>query len=167
MKTPLDDKQKAAIDGLRKKGKSIKAIAKAIHVSDKRVSAYLKGRKSECSCHGKGSAQKNKKDPFGEMVKMSINNFGESVSECAAIIDETVLGCLHEILEDISSNKKTSKKNLQRHIHKRLDCLFTGLSSAMHDAAVAMIFNMPSKMKKLWVDSINRDPREVWKKGKK
>lgn len=167
MKTPLDDKQKAAVDKLRESGKSIKAIAKEIHVSDRRVSAYLNERKCECSCKGKVSSPKKVKDKLVEMETLTRNNFEKSVANCTKIIYDSVVCGILEGIEGFRTDKHISKKNQQKKIHKRLDSLFFGLSTAMYEAAVAMMFSMPSKLKKLWVDSINRDPWEECEKGKK
>lgn len=161
MQKPLTEEQMEKIDRRRNKsGWSIKRIAKDLHISDKRVSAYLRGNQKPEAKKDKNPAKN--KDAFLTTVKTSIEGASNAISGCADVIYDTIL----EVICDLFSDKKFTKKELKEKFNKRFDKLADAIGDAAYSTGVAVIFTMPPEFKKLWVESLMRNPKDA-AKGKK
>ena len=178
MNSPLTKEQQAEVTRLyRESGWSIKKIAKILHISDRRVSAFLRGKmgtagiskpckpskagKKPCCCKQKKG--KKEQDPFVSMVREGCQQFEEAAYDFVAAVDS----CVVEGLEDVLSAEKISKKQMAKRMEKRLNTLLESSVEMFFNAAIAMVFTMPVGFKKLWLSSIERDPKDALsKKGK-
>ena len=152
-----DEKEK--IDSLyRKDGWSIKKIARHLRVSDKRVSAYLRGKmedkpldsssKDECLEIAGG------KDEFLLAVKEIVKTHAES---CYKFVEAFRSVILDEICELLTEDKLT-KKEIKKRCNERLDRLFKATMDVTYSAGCAALFTMPPRYKKAWVANISTDP---------
>ena len=169
MHLQFTEKQQKTIDRLyRKEQWPIKAIARHLQVSDKRVSAFLRGEEMKAVDETKGCKCKEKKgkkkDKFSHMVDMTVQDFNESLCECSSTILNMIYDCIIDVLDN---KKKLSKKEIQKITDKRLEKLYDSIGSAVFSAAMAVIFTMPSVFKRLWIEKVDEDPKVYHKKGKK
>lgn len=159
MITPLTKEQKGKIDWLyRERGWSIKKIAKQLHIGDKRVSAYLRGKPCGCECNKKPDKKLN--DSFLVTVKGLAKTYEKA---CNNFVD-TVYKIILEEISDLLSTKKITKKECEKRVDGRLDRLFDVSMNLTYSAGCAAIFLMPPKFKRLWLESILRNPKEAIKK---
>lgn len=153
MTKELTEKQKEQIDRrYRKCGWSIKRIAKDLHISDRRVSAYLKGL--VCKPSGKEPSQNKKPDTFAEYVTVFTD--GEPV--------KGFIAALHKLLLDdilaITTGKATSKKAIE----KVLDEVFETFVEAATVIAICTMLEMPDSIKEKWC--CKSSPKAAKKAGK-
>ena len=157
MKSPLTEKQQKEIERLyRKSGWSIKKIAKHLHISDKRVSAFLRGKGGDCGI--------TTKEPFQIAVEHAVKICGESIAKCTDTIYRTILESLLEVLEGANGGK--SPKAYDKKTDKMLSKLYDALAEAIYNTSVAVLFTMPKKFKNIWVSNIDNEPT-VSKKNKR
>ena len=159
MHKPLTKEQKEKIDWLyRERGWSIKKIAKQLHIGDKRVSAYLRGKTCRCECNKKPDKKVN--DSFLVTVKGLAKTYEKA---CNNFVD-TVYKIILEEISDLLSTKKITKKECEKRVDGRLDRLFDASMNLTYSAGCAAIFSMPPRFKRLWLESILRNPKEAIKK---
>lgn len=159
MHKPLTKEQKTKMDWLyRERGWSIKKIAKHLHIGDKRVSAYLRGKPCGCECNKKPNKKVN--DSFLVTVKGLAKTYEKA---CNNFVD-TVYKIILEEISDLLSTKKITKKECEKRVDGRLDRLFDASMNLTYSAGCAAIFSMPPKFKRLWLESILRNPKEAIKK---
>ena len=159
MHKPLTKEQKEKIDWLyRERGWSIKKIAKHLHIGDKRVSAYLRGKPCGCECTKKPDKKVN--DSFLVTVKGLAKTYEKA---CSNFVD-TVYKIILEEISDLLSTKKITKKECEKRVDGRLDRLFDASMNLTYSAGCAAVFTMPPRFKRLWLESILRNPKEVIKK---
>ena len=104
MHKPITKEQKAKMDWLyRERGWSIKKIAKHLHIGDKRVSAYLRGKPCGCECNKKPEKKVN--DSFLVTVKGLAKSYENA---CSNFVD-TVYKIILEEISDLLSTKKITK----------------------------------------------------------
>lgn len=161
--------EKDKIDRLyRKDGWAIKKIARHLKVSDKRVSAYLRGKMDEkpLDSFGKEECQKidGVKDEFLSDVKESIKIHAESCDKFVAALHSVILDVVIEVLTEDNLPKKEIKKRC----HERLDKLFKATMDVTFAAGSAAIFTMPPRYKKACLANLHTDPLKCLKNaGKK
>ena len=159
MHKPLTKEQKEKIDWLyRERGWPIKKIAKHLHIGDKRVSAYLRGKPCGCECNKKPDKKVN--DSFLVTLKGISKTYEKA---CSNFVD-TVYKIILEEISDLLSTKKITKKECEKRVDGRLDRLFDASMNLTYSAGCAAIFSMPPKFKRLWLESILRNPKEAIKK---
>lgn len=138
--------EKKAVIEQRSKGKSIKAIAKDMHISDKRISAFLRPIEEKKRKH-----EVNKR-LFDRFIAYACSHAHDAVNELVAAISESQLSQIQNVL--VGKPKKEQKIELRR----SLEALFeTFLDASMRMAVVAM-WTMPANFKKLWMYNIFEDP---------
>lgn len=166
MITPLTKEQKEKIDNLyRERGWSIKKIAKQLHIGDKRISAYLKGKMDSssvkpCGCESNKKPKDKKKDGFLVTVDRVVKAYEEA---CYNFVDTVYKTMLNEI-SDLLSTKKITKKECEKRVDARLNKLFDVSMDLTYSAGCAALFTMPPRIKMLWLESILRNPKEAIKK---
>ena len=159
MHKPLMKEQKEKIDWLyRERGWSIKKIAKHLHIGDKRVSAYLRGKTCGCECNKKPGKKVN--DSFLVTVKGLAKSYEKS---CSNFVD-TVYKIILEEISDLLSTKKITKKECEKRVNGRLNRLFDASMNLTYSAGCAEVFTIPPRFKRLWLESILRNPKEAIKK---
>ena len=155
--------QQKKIDRLYRKEKwSIRAIARILQVSDKRVSAYLRrekmaGEEPPCTsacCHGKHKTTKAI-DPFCAMGKKVAKWADDALCDCAAYVHETIMDCIKNVLV---AKKNMTKKEIEKVLDKQLNGLYGFLGSAMSKVALATFWSLPASTKKVWIGSIFKEP---------
>ena len=162
MHTPLTKEQMDKIvRRYRKCGWSIKRIAKELHISDKRVSHYLKGG----CCDYKVVAEKPKNgkgekgvDLFSKIVKESCSKLNKGIFDYSDLVCRTILEELLDVLKHETSVKE-GMKNSEARVRKLRD----SLAEVLIEAGIAVIWTMPPALKKLWMDNIGRDPQAEFK----
>lgn len=158
--------EKEKIDSLyRNDGWPIKKVARHLGVSDKRVSAYLKGEMEEKpldSC-GKDECLKEEvtKGEFLSCIKGMIKTHADS---CYKFVDAVYTVILEEVLE-VLTEKKLSKKVVTKRCNERLDRLFKATMDVTYAAGCAAIFTMPQRYKKAWADNVLTDPLRCLKES--
>lgn len=140
------EQEKKRILDYRASGKSMKFIAKAMRISDKRIAAFIRPIEDKKRKH-----EINKRI-FDKFVVQACSTANESVNEFIASISESQLSHIRNVLG--GKLKKEQKKDL----HNSLEALFeTFLDASMRMAVVAM-WTMPAKYKRLWLYNIYEDP---------
>lgn len=117
-----------------KKGTSIKAIAKALHISDKRVLAFL--RTVEC----KAKPTKPSKKPKFDFVK-SYKMFNEVAATAASNYSREFI---ENLFNEFAKSSKKKDKNAMR-------SLLYAFERAVIGVAIATIWDMDQSHKKLWL----------------
>lgn len=139
-------KEIAEIERLRKEGKSIKAIGKAIHRSDKTVAVYLRPIEEKMRKH------KHNKRLFNEFMKYTSANTLAACNDFIAIFTKGIL-CQENLVDS-----KLPKKEL----YKKLKSILDEMRDAFVDAAMQMtiltLWTMPAKYKKLWLYMAGEEP---------
>ena len=159
MHKPLTKEQKEKIDWLyRERGWPIKKIAKDLHIGDKRVSAYLRGKPCGCECNKKPEKKVN--DSFLVTVKGLAKAYEKA---CSNFVD-TVYKIILEEISDLLSTKKITKKECEKRVDENLNRLFNASINLTYSAGCAAVFMMPPNFKQLWLESILRNPKEAIKK---
>ena len=167
MITPLTKEQKEKIDNLyRKRGWSIKKIAKQLHIGDKRISAYLRGKQEfvkPCGCESNNKPKDKNKDCFLNTVNGIVKTYEEA---CYNFVD-TVYKTMLEEISDLLSTKKITKKEWEKRADARLSKLFDVSMDMTYSAGCAALFTMPPRFKMLWLESLKRNPADAVKKVEK
>ena len=159
MTKPLTKEQKEKIDRLyRERGWAIKKIAKHLHIGDKRVSAYLRGKPCGCDCNKKPDKKVN------ELFLVTVKGRAKAYEEACSNFVDTVYKIILEEISDLLLPKKITKKECEKRVDGRLDRLFNASMNLTYSAGCAAIFSMPPKFKRLWLESILRNPKEAIKK---
>ncbi|MBO6031745.1 MAG: helix-turn-helix domain-containing protein [Prevotella sp.] len=161
MRNPISNEQGKEAVRLRKDGMTIKAIARKLHICDKRVSDYLKRSKSESEASGCGKSskcKKNAKDFFLMAVKEVADNYEKA---CCQFVDTIHKTAIEDFIDILTDKKNDTKKSREKRVKARLDKIFDALQEVTYSAGCAAIFTMPPDFKKLWMDSIARDPMEA------
>lgn len=143
----LSESEKSTVLKFRSKGKSIKAIAKQMHISDKRISAFLRPIEE-----GKRKHEVNKR-LFDRFIAYACSCANDAVNEfVAAVFDSQI-----SQIQNVTSGKP--EKELKKDLHNSLEALFeTFLDASMRMAVVAM-WTMPAKYKKIWLYNIFENPK--------
>lgn len=139
-------KEIAEIERLRKEGKSIKAIGKAIHRSDKTVAAYLRPIEEKMRKH------KHNKRLFNEFTKYTCADTLSVCNDFIAIFNKGI--CEQEELFD----SKLTKKELQKKFKAILDEMRDAFANAAMNVAILAFWTMPAKYKKLWLYMAGEEP---------
>lgn len=171
MHNPLTKEQMEKIDRrYRKCGWSIKKIAKDLHISDKRVSAYLRRElkpeavKPSKKIVGSSNKKQGKKPSlFVASVATAIKNYEEASLECTDTIYKTILTELIDVL----SAKKRSKEEVMKKTNRMLDELNEAIMRVTFEAAAAAILTMPPSFKKMFLENIDKNPIDEVKKFRK
>lgn len=138
--------EKKAVIEQRSKGKSIKAIAKEMHISDKRISAFLRPIEEKERKH------RINKGLFDKFIRLTCRSANESVNEFVAELSNSQLTQIEGVLSEQSAKKRKEK------LHTALTgVLETFIAAALRMGIVAM-WTMPAKYKKLWMYNIFEDP---------
>ena len=143
----LGEQEKKAVLKKRENGKSIKAIAKEMHISDKRISAFLKPIEEKKRKH-----DANKK-LFDRFVALSCSHADDAVNEFVSAISDSQLSQIQNVL--VGKPKKEQKIELRKSLEELFE---TFLDASMRMAVVAM-WTMPAKYKKLWMYNLCEDPK--------
>ena len=148
----LSKSDKKLIDKLYRKDKwPIKLIAKELHISDRRISAYLRG---EC-CNEKPVPPKQKKEEdftakMEKRLAKLVNELGKQADEaCTDFIAE-----LHKVMLDVINELMECKKFNKKVWNKRLNDMRTKFSYSISANAVAMLFAMPKAYKRAFMEFI-------------
>lgn len=151
--------EKDKIDRLyRKDGWAIKKIARHLKVSDKRVSAYIKGMMEDKpidSC-GKDECKKKieeGKDEFLSYVKESIKIHAESCYKFVETLHSFILDDVCEVLTE----DKLPKKEIKKRCYERLNKLFKATMDVTHAAGIAAALTMPPCYKKACLSNLHID----------
>jgi hypothetical protein len=131
----------------RSKGKSIKSIAKEMHISDKRVSAFLRPIEEKKRKH------KANKRLFDRFVAHACSYSNDAVKEFVATISASQLSQIQNVL--VGRSKKEQKIELRKSLEELFET-FLGASMSLADVA---IWTMPAKYKKLWMSNILEEPK--------
>lgn len=154
MHNPLTKEQMKKVDELyRNRSWSIKKIAKELRISDRRVSAFLRGDM-------KGEKEKKEsngnKDFFQAAVKESVKEYERNCEHLTKVLYITIL----EEVKDTLGHKSWSKAELNNVVDKRLGRLFNAIVDATTMAVCEVMFTMPRKLKVLWAKSLDREPND-------
>lgn len=159
MHKPLTTEQKEKITILyRERGWSIKKIAKHLHIGDKRVSAFLRGKPCGCECNKKPAKQET--DEFLITVKGLVKAYEKACNNFVDVVYKTIL----EEISDLLTTKKVTKKECEKRVDARLDRLFNAAMNMTYSAGCAAIFTMPPRFKRMWLENLLRNPKEAMKK---
>lgn len=152
--------EKDKIDSLyRKDGWAIKKIARHLKVSDKRVSAYIKGMMEDKpidSC-GKSECRKKIEANKGEFIsftKEMVHNHAES---CYRFVDAFNSFILDVVIE-IFTEEKLPKKEIKKRCAERLNKLFKATMDVTLAAGCSAILTMPPECKKGWLENLRTNP---------
>lgn len=127
----LTEEQKAKVEALRKKGMSIKAISKELHIDDKRVSAFLKQTK-----HRKSKS-------LDDVIDILGGRACDSTSDFARVLMLFIM----YVVKLLHNNKKVSEKD----VHKHLDLLCESFTDAASMVSATTVMAMPKKFKEFWL----------------
>ena len=153
------EEEKDKIDCLyRKDGWAIKKIARHLKVSDKRVSAYIKGMMEDKPIDSCGNDECKKKidagkDEFLSYVKESIKIHAESCYKFVEAVNSFILGEVIEVLTE----DKLQKKEIKKRCYERLDKLFKETMDMTHAAGIASVLTMPPCYKKAFLSNLHID----------
>ena len=139
MHKPLTKLQKEQIDRrYREYFWPIKKIAKELHISDRRVSAYLGGKMVDTSnVSDKPNDKKDRKYKSIAEVSQSKNpSFADFIDAFAA---------------------DASKPNKEK-VRAALDELFKGFVDAVSVLAMGALYAMPKRLKQTWIAHVNKEP---------
>lgn len=138
------------VETMRKQGKSIKAIARHFHCSDKKIAAIVKPM----------DEKKKSEMEFQRFVNLACER-----ADCATshFVEQFNKGVLSQ-MEDILKGKKTSPKEVERMTYKILDENFDAFQDAALVMGIAALWTMPAKFKKLWLDNIATEPKDLTSK---
>lgn len=172
MHNPLTKEQIEKIDRrYRKCGWTIKKIARDLHISDKRVSAYLRGELKAESCKpskpcigGCHKKTNNKVSPFVAAVATAVKNYEDASIACTDVIYKTILT---ELIDVFSCTKYKSKKEIEKKMNRRLNELNEAIMRVTYEAAAAAILTMPPTFKKMFIENLDKNPSDEVKKIKK
>ena len=159
--TELTEEQKKKVDHLyRVKLWPIKKIAKSLHIGDKRVSAYLKGKPAKttatkpskdcCGCEG------NRAKLLGKMIHGMSDQAERTSKEFIGAMIVSVLDIVNEIMESKKFNKKVWDKRCKNLLMK--------FGEAASSVFAVSLFAMPKAFKKAFINCIdveNPDYRKV------
>ena len=160
MATPFTEKEKAEITRLyRKEKKSIKTIAKLLHKSDKRISAFLRG-KSECDCSGKKAT--TAEDAFFDVIRCACEDAADKCEKLVSNAYTDILG----ILLDVLKHGDKDEKKISKVVDVRCNRHNKDFQDAVCSLCGAMIFGMPTKLKRLWIENIDTCPKGAYKGSK-
>ena len=141
----LTEDQISVIIKGREKGLSIKAIARSLHISDKRVAAFVRLLNEE----------KKRDMSFHNFVREACNDADKACRHFMA----TLFSHVYDEMEEVADGKKHTQKEIKKHVKKALnESLDAYMDSALLMAIVAM-WTMPAKFKALWLDNCNVDPK--------
>lgn len=143
----LSECEKKKVLEQRSNGKSIKAIAKEMHISDKRISAFLRPIEEKKRKH-----EVNKR-LFDRFVALSCSHANDAVNEFVAAISDSQLSQIQNLL--VGKPKKEQKIELR----KSLEQLFETFLDASIRMAVVAMWTMPAKYKKLWMYNVMEEPK--------
>ena len=146
----LTEEQKAKVDVLRKKGMSIKAISKELHIDDKRVSAFLKqtnrnGKVPCCKVVGKAKPQTKHRKP--KSLDEVIDIFGGRACDTTSDFARVLMLFIMYVVKLLHNNKKVSEKD----VHKHLDLLCESFTDAASMVSATTVMAMPKKFKEFWL----------------
>ena len=164
MHKPLTKLQKEQIDRrYREYFWPIKKIAKELHISDRRVSAYLGGKMVDTSnVSDKPNDKKDRKYKSIAEVSQSKNpSFADFIDAFAADASMSVSGFISELhkhfmadMEQILMGKKPNKEK----VRAALDELFKGFVDAVSVLAMGALYAMPKRLKQTWIAHVNKEP---------
>lgn len=142
-KIGFSESEEKKILAARRNGKSIKAIAKEMHVSDKRISAFLRfeeNKKSECV-----DVKKSLSRLTDEMSKFAERDARKFI----ASFTRTLLEEIEKVLK--GNNNKTDN------LLKNLDTTLTQFITAAMSVAMLTMWSMPKDVKQLWLNLASVD----------
>ena len=164
MHKPLTTEQKEKVTYLyRERGWSIKKIAKGLHIGDKRVSAYLKGKMGSgkpCGCEPHKKPESTGKAAFLKTVKGLAKSYETACNSFATTVYKIIL----EEISDLFCSQKHTKKECEKRADARLERLFDAVMNVTYSAGCAALFTMPPGFKKIWLDNLSNDPSVAMKK---
>lgn len=143
----LTKEQQERALALRKEGKSIKRIAKELHIHDKRVAYFIRPIEEKANVH------KHNKKLFKEFLKYSFKETDKSCRTFVAQINENLLS----LLEGQLLGKGGSKERKQE-VQEMLTNLLTSYVGAAMEVAALSFWTMPAKYKKLWLYMAGEEP---------
>lgn len=139
------DKTLAKMQEMRKNGKSIKDIARSLHISDRKVSGYF---------NVVGDPKKLNDDfqKFCSKVAMYEESTGR---DFIAALNKGML----EQVEGLLKSKQPSKKEIEESTKKILDENVDAFLDAAFISGLAAFWLMPVKYKRLWLENVNTEPK--------
>ena len=125
----------------RDEGKSIKKIAKELHISDRRISAFLAPYEKQ------RNELIKEYDNFGTIA---CHDAGKSLREVTAALAECFLDTISDVFQ-----AKSSRESIAKNVKKNLDGIAESLHEMVMNIAIVTMWAMPPDKKMLWADLLN------------
>ena len=164
----LTQEQQKKVDALRAKGKPIRAIARELHIDDKRVSAYLKKRceSKKCNCKIVGKAKpayvaKKEEKPLDSLLEFFGLEASDDVCKLTSALTQLII-YVANTLQDGDEKEFSPKK-----MHEEMNKVYDAFTEAVSTICAATIMAMPKKFKEFWIANVHNEPTSAKKKAKK
>lgn len=161
----LSAEQQEKVDALRSKGTSIRAIARELHIDDKRVSAYLKIKGKKCCCKVVGKAKPTKTEKKVEPLDGILEFFGKEASEDVCKFTSVLAQFIIYVVKTLL--KGDGKGYSPKQMHGEMNKVYDQFTNTVATICAATIMAMPKKFKEFWIANIHNEPAYAKKKAKK
>lgn len=165
---PLTKEEQKKVLAFRKQGLSIKAIAKEMHISDKRISAFINGAKATKETPKKKHAPKVKASDLKEAPKKTTEKkkcceskckcktkkitltWADMTAETDAAVGKYIGGLFDSIfksMSDIFQDKDVSREQFI----KQLEQISDDFVDAVAGVGLELLISMPPNLRVAWV----------------